>query len=326
MKRVSVIVPHNVVMATIDGPRQLFSAVNDFLAASGQPALFDVQFVGLSREVSQQDGRYTVHTDRLLKDVKKTDLIIIPALTGDITTALEANIGMNPWIVDQYNNGAEVVSLCIGAFFLANTGLLDGKKCSTHWMFGKELETRFPEVEVVEGSIITEDRGIYSSGGANSYWNLLLYLVEKYTDRRLAILASKYFAIEIDRNTQSPFTIFKGQKGHEDAQIKNVQEYIEANYQEKMSVPDLAAMFALSRRSFERRFKKATANTVVEYIQRVKIEAAKITLESERANVNEVVYSVGYTDPKAFRSTFKKITGLSPLQYRSKYSRGFLAD
>src|SRR5690606_17815198 len=106
--------------------------------------------------------------------------------------------------------------------------------------------------------------------------------------------------------------------------IRKAQEYIERNYQERITVDDLASMLALSRRNLERRFKKATANTVIEYIQRVKIEAAKMSLESTRENVNEVMYKVGYTDNKAFRNTFKRITGLSPVQYRTKYNREVL--
>ncbi|HKZ66383.1 MAG TPA: helix-turn-helix domain-containing protein, partial [Chitinophagaceae bacterium] len=163
--------------------------------------------------------------------------------------------------------------------------------------------------------------GIYSSGGAFSYLNLILYLIEKYTGRDTAVLSAKVFAIEIDRDSQSPFIIFQGQKEHEDEPIKKAQVFIEKNFQDKITVDQLASMFALGRRNLERRFKKATSNTVVEYIQRVKIEAAKMNLEKLRENVNEVMYNVGYTDPKAFRTTFKRITGLSPIEYRNKYNR-----
>jgi transcriptional regulator GlxA family with amidase domain len=115
--------------------------------------------------------------------------------------------------------------------------------------------------------------------------------------------------------------MFKGQKNHEDEQIKKAQEFIESNFQKKITVDQLAEMCALSRRNLERRFKKATANTVIEYIQRVKIEAAKSELESSQQNVNEVMYNVGYSDTKAFRTIFKKITGISPIRYRDKYNR-----
>ena len=137
----------------------------------------------------------------------------------------------------------------------------------------------------------------------------------------MAIMASKIFALEIDRKSQSPFAMFNGQKKHEDEPIKLAQEFIESNFQDKITVDQLASMFALGRRNMERRFKKATANTVVEYIQRVKVEAAKKNLETGRKNINEVMYEVGYSDTKAFRIIFKKITGLSPIEYKHKYNR-----
>jgi transcriptional regulator GlxA family with amidase domain len=176
-------------------------------------------------------------------------------------------------------------------------------------------------VEVIDGSIITEENGIYSSGGANSMWNLLLYLLEKYTDRDTAILASKYFAIDIDRASQAAFMMFTGQKNHNDGEVRKAQEHIETHYQNKITVDELAGMVAVSRRSFERRFKEATDNTVIEYLQRVKVEAAKRSFESSRKNISEVMFDVGYTDTKAFRNVFKKITGLTPIEYRNKYNK-----
>jgi transcriptional regulator GlxA family with amidase domain len=296
-------------------------AVNQFLLASGKEPLFNVQLVAINKEVKLENSLFTVHIDKQLKDVKQTDLVFIPALSGDMATALELNKELVPWIIKQYNNGAELASLCIGAFLLASTGLLNGKKCSSHWNSANEFRQMFPQVQLVDGSIITEENGIYSSGGANSYWNLLLYLVEKYTDRDTAILASKYFAVDIDRESQSVFMLFQGQKNHDDEIILLAQEFIETNYAGKISVDMLADKFAIGRRSFERRFKKATANTVVEYMQRVKIEAAKRSFESSRKNINEVMFEVGYTDTKAFRTVFKKITGLTPVEYRNKYNK-----
>jgi len=321
MKHISILIPETAVIEAIADPRYMFTAVNQFLMADGKSPLFHVQLVGAKKEVKLNNDLFSVHTDSLISDVKKTDLIFIPALSGDMNSALEANKELVPWIVDQYKNGAEVASLCIGAFLLASTGLLNGKKCSTHWNSYNDFRNMFPEVELVDGSIITEEHGLYSSGGANSYWNLLLYLVEKYTNRDTAILASKYFAIDIDRESQNAFMLFEGQKGHEDEDILKAQDFIEKNYQDKITVDQLADMLAMGRRSFERRFKKATNNTVVEYIQRVKVEAAKRSFESSRKNINEVMFNVGYTDTKSFRTIFKKITGLTPIEYRNKYNK-----
>lgn len=321
MKHISILVPETAVIEAIADPRYMFTAANQFLEAAGRQALFNVQLVGAKKEIRLEKSLFSVHTDALLQDVKKTDLIFIPALSGDIKKALELNKDLVPWIINQYKNGAEVASLCIGAFLLASTGLLNGKKCSTHWNSANEFRTMFPGIELVDGSIITEEHGLYSSGGANSYWNLLLYLVEKYTNRATAILAAKFFAIEIDRDSQSAFMMFNGQRGHEDEDIKKAQDFIEKNFQNKLTVDQLADRFAMGRRSFERRFKKATNNTVVEYIQRVKMEAAKRSFETSRKNINEVMYDVGYTDTKAFRTIFKKITGLTPIEYRNKYNK-----
>lgn len=325
MKNVSILVPETAVIESVADPHYMFKAVNQFLQVSGKQPLFKVELVGMHKEMKLENSLYSVHCDKLLEDVQQTDLVFIPALSGDMATAIEMNKALLPWIVKQHQGGAEVASLCIGAFLLASTGLLNGKKCSSHWNAASEFRSMFPEVELVDGSIITEEQGIYSSGGANSYWNLLLYLVEKYTDRDTAILASKYFAVDIDRESQSAFMLFQGQKGHEDEAILLAQDFIEQNYADKITVDMLADKFAIGRRSFERRFKKATNNTVVEYIQRVKIEAAKRSFESSRKNINEVMFDVGYTDTKAFRTVFKKITGLTPIEYRNKYNKQAIA-
>ncbi len=321
MKKVSILVPESSVMQAIADPQYLFTTVNQFLISAGKMPLFDVELVGIKKEVKLNNGMFSVHTDRQLKEVNKTDLVFIPALFGDMPAAVAKNKAAVPWILEQYNKGAEVASLCVGAFLLASTGLLNGKKCSTHWGFQNEFREMYPDVEVVEGNIVTEEKRLYSSGGANSYWNLLLHLVEKYTNRETAILASKYFAIDIDRDSQATFAMFKGQKNHTDKEILKAQEYIEKNIHEKVSTDELAKITAIGRRTFERRFRQATSNSVLEYIQRIKIEAAKKQFETSRKNINEVMYDVGYTDTKAFRDLFKKLTGLSPIEYRNKYNK-----
>jgi transcriptional regulator GlxA family with amidase domain len=321
MKTVYIAVPETAVLAAIVDPRYMFTAVNEFLKSAGQAPLFNVQLVGLTKEVKLSDGLFSVHTDVLVKNAKKADLILLPAISGDLSTAIKKNQEFYPWVVQQYKNGSEVASLCLGAFLLASTGLLNGKKCSTHWLFANPFKAMFPDVDLVDDKVITEDNGLYSSGGASSYWNLLLHLVEKYTSRDMAILASKFFVLDMSRNSQSPFTIFKGQKIHDDKEIVKAQEFIEQHYQEKISVDQLSDTFGIGRRTLERRFKKATHNTVVEYIQRVKIEASKKALETGRKTVSEVMYDVGYNDTKAFRDVFKKVVGLSPLEYRSRYNR-----
>jgi transcriptional regulator GlxA family with amidase domain len=320
MKQIALLVLNDAVSAAVADPCILFNGVNDFLEQAGKPHLFKLHLVGLTKTVKLHNGIFTVHADTLLKNMKKADLIIIPAMGGDLKSAIKKNREFIPWIIKQSKKGAEVASLCVGSFLLASTGLLDGKECSSHWLTANLFREMFPEVTLVDGRVVTDQHGIYSSGGATSYWNLLLHLVEKYAGREMAIMASKIYALEIDRKSQSPFIMFNGQKEHVDEPIKEAQNYIESKVSERISVGDLAVRFSIGRRHFERRFKKATNNTPVEYIQRVKMEAAKKHFETSRKNVNEVMYDVGYSDTKAFRTMFKKITGLSPLDYKNKYN------
>jgi len=318
---VSILVPEHSVMQAIADPQYLFSAVNHLITMSGKKPMSEIQLVGEKREVKLNGGLFSIHTTHLLSDVKKTDLVIIPALFGDMKQGIDSNQLMLPWIKQQYTKGADVASLCVGAFLLASTGLLNGKKCSTHWGFQQELSAMFPAVDVIDGSVITEENRIYTSGGANSYWSLLLHLVEKYTDREMAILAAKYFAIDIDRESQAAYAMFQRQKNHTDEAVLQAQDYIDANIQERIRIDELAAYVSLGRRSFERRFKLATNNSVLEYINRVKIEFAKRRFELSRKNMNEVMYDIGYSDTKSFRTIFKKITGLTPIEYRNKYNK-----
>ncbi|HZE84706.1 MAG TPA: helix-turn-helix domain-containing protein [Puia sp.] len=319
MIHISILVLKEAILSSVDAPRQLFSKVNEFLEAKGRSPMFQVNLVSSSRETRINNGIYTIRCDQTLDEITETDLIIIPMICNGFPKAIEANREFIPWIIDQYKNKAEIACLCSGTFFLAATELLNSKNCAVHWAAANEFRTMFPAVKVANDKIITYDQGIYTSGGNYSYLNLILCLIEKYAGREMSIFVSKMFEIEIKRESQALFMIFTGQKDHEDEPIKKAQEFIENNYQDKITVDQLTTMLALSRRNFERRFKKATANTVIEYMQRVKIEAVKKGLETSRKTVVDLMYEVGYSDIKTFRTTFKKFTGLSPIEYKNRY-------
>ena len=325
MKHISLLVPVRAKLLSIDTALQAFAEVNEGLKANGRSPMFNVQLVGLTKTIELNEGLYSVKTNCMISEVEKTDLIIIPPVKGNLGEALELNREFFPWIAKQYYNGAEVASLCVGAFLLAATGLLKGKHCATHWRAANDFKKNFPDVHLMVDKIITDEQGIYSSGGALSATNLVLYLIEKYAGREIAIYCSKMFQVDIERISQSQFIIFSGQKNHSDDVVKFAQEFIESNFSEKITVDQLCDKFGVGRRTFERRFKAATYNSVIEYMQRVKVEAAKKQLELGRKTINEVMFGVGYTDTKAFREVFKKVTGMSPIDYRNKYSKEIAA-
>ena len=323
MKHLTIVVPdgegNNI--SSIVGSYKLFTRANAYWKASGRKELFKIEVAGLSKKVDYYDGLFSVQPHTRIATIKKTNLIIIPSLNHNYQEAVKENEPLIDWIAQQYQNGAEVASICTGAFLLAASGLLNHRTCSTNWAVADKFQAMFPEVNLKIDKLITDEDGIYTSGGAYSFLHLLIYLVEKYYDRQTAIYCAKVFQIEMDRQSQSPFTIFTGQKSHGDEVVKKAQLYIENKLAEKISVDSLSSQFAISRRNFDRRFIKATGNTPIEYAQRVKTEAAKKSFETTRKTISEVMYEVGYADVKAFREVFRKITGLSPLAYKNRYNK-----
>jgi transcriptional regulator GlxA family with amidase domain len=322
MKHLTIIVPEGENnLSSIVGAYKIFTRANEYRKNAGLRELFTIQLAGISNEVEFYEGLFSVKPHTHIAAITKTNLIIIPSLNHNYEKAVKSNKALIDWIAKQYKEGAEIATICTGAFMLASTGLLDGRSCSTHWAAAENFSRMFPNVRLQADKLITDENGIYTNGGAYSFLNLLIYLVEKYYDRPTAIFCSKVFQIDMDRKSQSAFTIFTGQKVHGDEVVNLAQAYIETNLHEKISVADLSAKFAVGRRNFDRRFIKATGNTPIEYSQRVKTESAKKAFENSRKTINEVMYEVGYTDVKAFREVFRKITGMSPLEYRSRYNK-----
>lgn len=326
MKRITVLVPDGQntpsTAASIIGAVEILNEANAQWKRQGKPQLYKIETAGVTPEVSCNNGLIALRPTTSIADIAATSLIIIPSSSvREARKATPGNQAMMRWIAQQYKTGAEVASICSGAFMLAASGVLDGKRCSTHWMHADVFRQLYPNVNLKEEQLITDEGGIYTNGGAYSFLHLMIYLVEKYYDRPTAIYCSKIFQIDIDRQSQSAFAIFSAQKSHGDEVVRRAQAYIEAHLQNKISMEALATQLAVGRRHFDRRFIKATGNTPLEYAQRVKIEAAKKALETTQRNVAEVMYEVGYSDAKAFRDVFRRLTGMSPLEYRMKYNK-----
>lgn len=303
------------------GSYEIFTRAANFWKQNEKPGEFTVHLVSTAANADDGNGLFTPKPHCRIDDIKKTNLIIIPASqirSYETTTA--NNRRFIHWVEQQYKNGAEVASMCSGVFLLASTGLLDKKTCSTHWSVSSQFKAQHPHINLKTDKLITDEGGIYTNGGAYSFLHLVLYLVEKYFDRSTAVYCAKIFQIDLDRNLQAEFSIFKGHKNHQDDIVLNAQNDFENNFAQKISIEATAAKYSVGRRNFDRRFIKATGLAPLDYLQRIRVEAAKKSFENTRKTVNEVMYEVGYNDPKAFREVFNRVTGLSPLEYKSKYN------
>lgn len=327
MKHLSILVPDEQTtlstVASIIGAYQVFSEANNYIAKNGGQPVFDIALAGASKSHFLHNHIVTITHQFAIHEIKKTDLILVPAsLIRSYELASPQNKLLLDWISQQYKQGAEVASMCSGGFSLAAAGILEGKTCSTHWAMADSFRALYPGINLQTDQLVTDEHGIYTNGGAYSFLHLLLYLVEKFYGRQAAIYCAKYFQIDLDRNLQAEFVIFTGHKKHDDTDILEAQKFIEAHYPEKISIEKLAGNLNIGRRNFDRRFIKATGLTPLDYIQRVRTEAAKKQFETSRKQVNEVMYEVGYSDSKAFREVFSRVTGLSPLAYKEKYNKG----
>jgi transcriptional regulator GlxA family with amidase domain len=254
----------------------------------------------------------------------KYDLVIIPAMDFDcVEKVLKDEKKIIEWIRRQYETGSEVASVCMGTFLLAATGILDGKRATTHWMGVPLFRKLYPKVILADDKVIIDEGRIYSSGAAFSFTSLMIYLVEKFCGRDIALAASKVLMIQVHDSGQNSFAIFDLQRNHTDKDIRRVQEFIELHYCDELYVNRLAEKFNISNRTLIRRFTSATGNTPLEYIQRVRVEAAKRLLEKDKVGIEQVCIKTGYEDFNFFRKIFRRHTGLSPQEYRRRYAYMF---
>ncbi len=318
MIAISLLIFDEVVPSSITGVIDLLSGANLYLAGIGQPPAFHVALVGEKENPPPGFPLIVYHT---YADASRPHLIIIPSFMVGNDSLLSDNVAGIEWIKQQRGKGTEVASLCVGSYFLAEAGLLDGKEVTSHWAVAGDMQRRYPAIKMRSDQVITDQDGIYTSGGAFSSLKLILYLIEKFCGREAAIWISKMYAIEMDRTSQAHFAVFTGQHQHEDKEILRAQQHIEQHYQDPISMDNLSRLVNMGQRNFIRRFKAATNNTPFEYLQRVRIESAKRALENNDKDVMSIMDDAGYKDQKAFRSIFRRLTGLSLQEYKKKYAR-----
>ncbi|MGQ1785163.1 MULTISPECIES: GlxA family transcriptional regulator [unclassified Saccharicrinis] len=302
--------PH-AILSSVHGPYDMFSQVNGMVSAF-RP---DIKIPTL--DVSILLSNQVMETD-------KFDLVIIPAMQfAEIESVIASNQHLIPWLHQQYQQGCEIASVCMGAFLLAESGLLNNSSATTHWLGAGIFKEKYPQVKLVDDKFITDFQRIYTSGGAFSFTSLIIYLMDKYFGNEVAILMSKVFLVHIHDSKQSGYKILGLQKNHKNKAIQEIQNYIEEHIEEQFPVEEIAAKAHMSLRTFMRNFKKATGDTPNAYIQKVRVEKAKKLLEGGAKSIEEISIQVGYNDFASFRKTFKKTVGLNPSEYKKLYNRVF---
>lgn len=254
-----------------------------------------------------------------LQEGDHSDVYLVPAVTEDIVTTLEQNAEVITVLSDAASRGSLVGGNSSGSFFLAEAGILDGKKATTLWRHVKLFRERYPQVELQPDLLITHDGNTLCDAGGASWFDLGLYLVELFCDHQTAMDTAKHFMLDLERSAQLSFTPLASKKYHGDPIVLSVQNWMEAHYREPLTMEQAAELFGLSSRSLLRRFKLATGGTPLNYLQGVRLDAASRLLIQSKKAVEEVMSMVGYADTSSFTRLFKRRTGFPPSHYRTRF-------
>lgn len=263
-------------------------------------------------------SRMPVIPKRSLADCQDADLIIVPGVMGRLEPLLENEV-LRTWLQQQQQRGAIIASACSGAFLLAEAGLLTGRKATTHWQLADRFRQRYPKVRLEIDRLLIDGDDYLCAGGTSAHLDLALYLLEKFGSRALADACARMMLLEQSRPDQGPYIQFRGDKKHSDRPILQVQKWLDGNYRSKVVVKDLAVMSELNERTFLRRFRKATGESPLEYLQRMRIAKAKQLLTEGSEPLEVITRAVGYADVSSFRRLFKQIVGLSPTVYQQRF-------
>jgi len=322
MKKIAILATENCVLSTIAAPMDMFLQAgvlwNITMGQPPQPE-FEVNIVTADGQPITALNNIPVIPKCSMYELAEVDLIIIPSQGFFYDIKSKVHCERVEWMSDWYNKGADLASICAGAFTLASTGLLDGRQATTHWGLANQFRKLFPKVDLRSDLMVTEEDNLFCGGGITADLNLSLHLIEKYCGRETALQGSRCMLVDPDRSSQAVFASFIPQKDHDDHEILRAQELIERGYKENIKMEMLAKQAGTSLRQFNRRFKSVTGETAVKYLQHTRVEAAKILLVTNRKAFDEISAMVGYENVSFFRRVFKSITGTTPAEFRRKF-------
>ena len=283
---------------------------------------FKVQLASHHGQAILCSNRILLQPNIAIEDVSHTDVLLIPTIGGDIDEVLDDTERLLVHIRRLKKMGADIAANCTGTFLLAQTGLLDAKTATTHWGYADKFKTLFPCINLQPEKMVTEDDTVFCAGGGMAWIDLSILLIERYCGHQIASDTAKSHVLDVSRTSQTVYASSRHRQFHSDTDIKAVQSFLEKNLENKCTLHELATRHNMTERTLIRRFKNACDTTPGHYLQSLRIEHARKLLETSSMPLELVINAVGYEDLSSFTRLFKKYTGLSPSQYRTKFKRG----
>jgi len=304
----------------IVGVLDIFSFANSQQQNKSKRDLFEVSIVTETGRPANGFSKFPIQAQGSIKTKVEFDLIYIPGFVGDLETIIVKQKKLIAWIKNQYLKGTTLAAACNGNFLLAETGALDKKKATTHWSLINTFMQRYKKIRVEPEKIVIDNGSVLSAAGVTAYFNLAISLIERYGSKDLALDSAKVFLVDSGRKIQTPYQMFHVTKNHGDEEVVLVQEWLEANYSKTVTLEKITQVCNLTKKTLTRRFKKVTGDSPMSYLQKLRVENAKRMLESKKVAFNEITWRVGYNDISSFHKVFKTETGLTPIEYRTKFS------
>lgn len=326
MTSIAIVAVPNCMFSGVIGPLEIFSIANELgveASSRGKHPFSNIELVAPTVEPIENFTGFPVGVSQTIA-TSTPDVVVIPPVFSDIEE-LTGNTRLVEWIRDRQEAGTIVAACCAGTFLLAEAGLLDGRVATTHWRLCSDFSDLYPDV-ILQPELMLIDGGYYiTAGGAMAWQDLALHIVSRFISPQVASKCARLLVMDGTRHTQAPYFMFpqytQGIDGVSDPAIDIIQQWIQKNYATAVSIETLAEMVGMSSRTFLRHFKRAIGMTPIQYIQQVRIEAARHLLEVSLKNIEEISEAVGYADVCSFRKLFKRKTGIPPRAYRSKFGR-----
>lgn len=322
MKHVAVLAVENALATTLTGPLEFFDLTGsqwNYQCGFAPSPFFSAELVSIDGQPVKCFNNFIVQPKKSIDDVRDADIVLLPCIAGFIEETLEDLSPVYPWLCRHHEQGAYIIGICSGAFLMAEAGLLDGKVATTHWGFHEHFINRYSNVTLDVNRLVTRDGNLLCAGGTLAWIELLLYMVQVFYGRDVAIEFSKILVIKMSGTEQTPFMPLLKPTTHSDPAVYGIQDWLKTNYHKAINIDILSQHFNMSTRNLKRRFKNATGLSPIQYLQMLRIEAAKILLEQNQYNVEEITVTIGYEDVSFFRKLFKRYTGLSPKAYQNLF-------
>jgi transcriptional regulator GlxA family with amidase domain len=320
---ITILIPGFGYPSPVIGPYEVFTSAGvlwNTLSGDETSAPFRVITASVDGKPVRFAGGVTVSPDRAVAQVRKTDLIFVPSIGLDLDAVLAHNRPMISFLQRQAAKGTVIAGVCTGVVLLAEAGLLRGRQATTHWALAEQYRRRYPDVDWKPELFITHSDNIFCGGGVYAALDLCLYLVEYFAGYEVAKQTGRSLLIDAPRTWQASFSVPLLNQQHHDEKIRVAQDYLHEHFNEAFTMDELAQQIGMSTRNFIRRFKQATGQTPLTYLHTLRINCARQLLETDIRSVQEVCYEVGYEDVPFFRNVFRRHTGLSPREYRHRYS------